>query len=258
MTSECDHEPPQTERAVIPERYVWLVWASAFLAPWGVVYWRFPEHRHAMRWASLFTMPFGLTEPLFVPEYWDPPSLFDLAQRTGFDVESLIFCFGIGGVGAVIVNVVTRRRTAGIAADERHHPAHRFHRLALLSPFLVFPVLYLFPWNPIYPSIVAMAVGAVATVTCRPDLRTNAFLGGGIFLTYYLAFLLGLEWTAPGYIERVWNLADLSGIMVGGFPLEELLFAVGFGAYWAGVYEHANWRRATGMAGRGAPGSPSQ
>lgn len=36
---------------------------------------------------------FGLTEPLFVPKYWNPPSLFDLAQRTGFGIKSLIFCF---------------------------------------------------------------------------------------------------------------------------------------------------------------------
>ena len=59
--------------------------------------------------ASLFTMPFGLSEPLFVPEYWNPPSLFDLAQQTGFDIESLIFCFGIGGIGAVLYNVLTRQ-----------------------------------------------------------------------------------------------------------------------------------------------------
>ena len=51
---------------------------------------------------SVFTMPFGLTEPLFVPRYWDPPSLFNLAATTGFDIESLIFCFAIGGIGAVL------------------------------------------------------------------------------------------------------------------------------------------------------------
>jgi hypothetical protein len=32
-----------------------------------------------------------LTEPLFVPDYWNPPSLFDLARRSGFDIESVIF-----------------------------------------------------------------------------------------------------------------------------------------------------------------------
>lgn len=87
---------------MISETYVWLTWSSAFLIPWAIAYIAFPAHRRAMVWTSLFTTPFGLTEPLFVPEYWSPPSLFDLARQTGFDIESLIFCFGIGGIRAVL------------------------------------------------------------------------------------------------------------------------------------------------------------
>ncbi len=49
--------------------YVWHVWCSAFLAPWLAIYASLPRHRRAMLWASVFTTPFGLTEPLFVPEY---------------------------------------------------------------------------------------------------------------------------------------------------------------------------------------------
>ena len=58
-----------------------------------------------------------------------------------------------------------------------------------------------------------------------------------------MVFLFGLEWTAPGYIERVWNLKALSGLAVAGMPIEELLFAVTFGAYWSRVYEHFTWTR---------------
>ncbi|PIN93121.1 hypothetical protein COU56_03855, partial [Candidatus Pacearchaeota archaeon CG10_big_fil_rev_8_21_14_0_10_31_9] len=61
-----------------------------------------------MFWVSLLTMPFGLTEPLFVPEYWSPPSLFNLAVKTGFDIESLIFCFAVGGIGTVIYELFFR------------------------------------------------------------------------------------------------------------------------------------------------------
>jgi hypothetical protein len=43
-----------------------------------------------MRWTSLFTMPLGLTEPLFVPEVLELGEPFTLAHTTGFDVESLI------------------------------------------------------------------------------------------------------------------------------------------------------------------------
>jgi hypothetical protein len=73
--------------------YVWLVWSSAFLLPWVLLYALFPRHRVAMWWSSVFMAPFGLTEPMFVPAYWNPPSLFNLAQRTGFDIESFIFSF---------------------------------------------------------------------------------------------------------------------------------------------------------------------
>jgi hypothetical protein len=234
---------PSPETTMIPERYVWLAWASVFLLPWVTLYFAFPVLRKTMLWASLFTAPFGLTEPLFVPEYWNPPSLFDLAQRTGFDIESLIFTFAIGGVVAVLYSTLTGQGMQPVPEHERHRPLHRHHYTALAAPFMAFPILYFFSWNPIYPGIVAMTIGAVATVICRPDLKTKTWVGGLLFLCYYVAFLLGLEWTAPGYIERVWNLAALSGVIVLGMPLEELAWATAFGMYWSGVYEHFNWRR---------------
>ena len=227
---------------MIPDQYVWLVWSITFLLPWLAAYAAFPRHRRMMMWASLFTAPLGLTEPLFVPAYWNPPSLFDLARTTGFDIESFIFSFGIGGIGAVLYNVLTGRTDMPVPPAQRHSPRHRLHYWALAVPFLSFPLLYLFPWNPIYPAILAIALGAAATTMCRPDLVRKTWLGALLFVVYYLLFLLSLESTAPGYIERVWNVQALSGVRVLGIPLEELLFAAAFGAYWSSVYEHFSWQ----------------
>lgn len=223
--------------------YVWLIWSVAFLCPWAVLYVIVPEHRAVMWKTSLFMAPFGLTEPLFVPEYWNPPSLFDLAQRTGFDIESIIFSFAIGGIGAVLYNLVMRRRLVSIPAHERRDRRHRFHKLAVALPFALFPVLYLLPWNPIYAGIAAMLAGGVAAVLCRPDLLPNTLFGGILFLGFYTLFLIGLEATAPGYIARVWNLPALSGVVPYGLPIEELLFGFGFGLFWTGLYEHFTWKR---------------
>lgn len=217
-----------------------------FLIPWGLLYASFPAHRRAMLWVSLYTTPFGLTEPIFVPEYWAPPGLFDLALRTGFDIESLIFCFGIGGVGAVLYNVATGSRFEAVDEGYKRLPLHRHHGWAIAAPFLAFPALYFLPWNPIYPAFVAMITGSVATILCRPDLKGKTWIGGVLFTGYYWIFVEGLELLSPGYVERVWNLSDLSGILILATPLEELVFAFTFGTYWAGVYEHFTWRKSVG------------
>jgi hypothetical protein len=68
-------------------------------------------------------------------------------------------------------------------------------------------------------------------------------VGGLVFLALYVVFLLGLKSLWPGYIEAVWNLGDLIAWRPAGLPLEELLFASGFGMYWSSVYEHVTWRQ---------------
>lgn len=67
-----------------------------------------------------------------------------------------------------------------------------------------------------------------------------------VWLAWASAFLVpwaGLFLCFPGgYIEEVWNLSALTGLSLFGMPVEELLFASGFGLYWAGVFEHYTWQ----------------
>jgi hypothetical protein len=224
-------------------QYVWLLWSTAFLCPWALLYLYSPAMRREMLVMSAATSLLGLTEPIFVPAYWSPPSLFDLAQRTGFDIESLIFCFAIGGIATLLYNALAGRSLTSIGHDEQHSARHRFHRLAVAAPFILFVPLYFAPWNPIYAGITALAIGGLSNVFCRPDLARKTLLGGLLFLALYAVFMLGLIAFAPGYIGKVWNLADLSGVLVGGIPFEELAFGFAFGLYWTGVYEHIAWRR---------------
>lgn len=224
--------------------YVWLFWSSAFLVPWIALYVASnARHKAEIWWGSIFMAPFGLTQFMFVPEYWDPPSLFELARKTGFDIESIIFSFAIGGIGTGLYNALMRKRLEEFDPQERKVSLHRWHRWALATPFAWFPILYFLPWNPIYAGIAAMVLGAIAGVLCRPDLKSNTLVGGMLFLGLYTVFLLGLKWSAPGYIEQVWNLEALSGVLIYGLPLEELLFGFSFGLVWTGIHEHFTWKR---------------
>jgi hypothetical protein len=155
-------------------------------------------------------------------------------------------------VGSVLYNVLTRRQPVTMPLPERELQRHRWHRAALFVPIVTFIGLYWLPWNPIYPAIVALAAGGVATALCRPDLARKELVGGGIFLGFYAMFMAALLVFAPGYIDRVWNLPQLTGIRPFGIPLEELLFGFTFGMYWTSVYEHLTWR-STSQAGRAHP-----
>ncbi|MDQ2731768.1 MAG: hypothetical protein M3Y56_08930 [Armatimonadota bacterium] len=198
---------------MVNHQYVWLFWASAFLIPWIVLFSLFPRYRRVMCWASILTSPFGLTEPLFVPSYWNPPSLFHLAQTTRFDLESLIFTFAIGGVGAVLYNGLTHQTLRPMAQAERKREHHRLHRTVLLFPFLVFSLLYFLPWNVIYPGVIAMAAGAAGTMLCRPDLKVKTLIGGVLFLSLYFLFMLvqiGRKFTGSSLCSRPTSIACIT------------------------------------------------
>src|SRR3989344_6788668 len=188
---------------------------------------------------SLATSLLGLTEPLFVPEYWNPPTLFDLAQRTGFDLESFIFSFAIGGIVSVIYESVFPSAHEEMTHSEKSLRRHRFHTFVVISPPLLFILLALSnALNPIYAAILALFYGFFAAWYCRPDLKGKMAVSGLIFLSIYFVYFQILIFLYPGYVEAVWNFSDISGRMIFGIPLEELLFALSFGFFWSSVYEH--------------------
>ena len=224
----------------------WLSWSLILILIWVVIYTLLKNNvsKKEMLVVSLWTAFLGFTEPFFVPTYWNPPSLFDLAHRTGFDIESFIFSFGIGGIAVIAYDRIFRLRDKKVPPHERMSPRHRYHLLALISAPVIFVVLFFTTTlNPIYSAIIAMIAGGLATWYCRPDLKSKMFTSALIFLGIYFVYFQSLIALYPGYVEQVWNLKALSGVLVLGIPLEELLFAASFGFLWSSVYEHFAWRK---------------
>ena len=227
-------------------QYIWLIWSLILIAIWLIIYLSLDskDKKKEMLTVSLWTSLLGLTEPLFVPAYWLPPSLFDLAVRTGFDIESIIFSFGIGGIAVVLYELLFKIRHMSVYKMEHASARHRFHLWTiLLAPAILILLLLTTNLNSIYSSIIAMMVGGLATWYCRPDLKKKMITSAFIFLVLYFFYFLTLIAISPGYVEQVWNLKAISGILIVGIPLEELLFAISFGFIWSSIYEHVMWRK---------------
>jgi len=220
----------------------WLISSLMLFLAWLIIFIYFKKVRKEMFFVSLFTTPLGLTEPFFVPEYWNPPSLFNLASTTGFDIESFIFAFSIGGIAAILYELFFKTKHKKISKCEMHSKRHRFHLLALFSPIIVFSILYLFTsFNSIYSAIISLFIGGIAAILCRPDLKNKVLVGGLLFLGLYFIFFLLFNFLFPGWVEQIWNLSVISGILFFGIPIEEILFAFGVGLMWSSIYEHIKW-----------------
>ena len=225
-------------------QHVWLIWSLIILGLWVIIYFFKKDFRKIMLPVSLLTMLFGFTEPLFVPGYWFPPSLFDLAQKTGFDIESFIFSFSIGGIGALLYRILFPVLEIGMNIEEKKHRRHHLHTYILMLPVFIFFILTVTTrLNHIYCGIISLFTGALATLYCRPDLKGKIWMGGLLFILLYFFYFGSILIFFPGYVKAYWNLDALTGILILGIPLEELLFAFTFGMYWSGLYEHIYWQK---------------
>ncbi len=210
-----------------------LFLSLGLLAIWLVLFlWR-THLRHKMFWVSFFTMFFGLTEPLFVPEYWSPNTLFNLARTTGFDIESLIFSFAVGGIASVLYETFTPIKKKKIKE------MGFFHWVSLLfAPLLFVPLYFLAPFNVIYSVFICLFLGSLLAILCRHDFLKPVIYGGVLFgLMYFLTILVSLIFF-PTFVQSQWNLQAISGILILGVPLEEIIFAISLGSLWSTYYEH--------------------
>jgi len=225
-------------------QYVWFIWSLLILGIWFLIYFSKKSFRKVMLKMSLITAPFGLTEPLFVPEYWFPPSLFNLAERTEFDIESIIFSFAIGGIGSVLYQLIYKKKLVKVDTIEKNHTRHRLHRIILfIPPFIFLIIAYFTNLNHIYCGVIALFIGALTTLYCRPDLKSKIWIGGLLFTVLYFIYFGSILLFYPNYVELYWNLDELSHILFLGVPIEELLFAFSFGMFWSSLYEHLYWKK---------------
>jgi lycopene cyclase-like protein len=228
--------------------YAWFTWSVLLLLVWTIVYrsLRSTQSGREMLAVSLWTSLLGFTELLFVPSYWNPPSLFDLAQRIHLDIESVLFSFGVGGLTVAIYEWIFPVRHQTASFGERQMSRHRFHIVALLTAPVLFVALSgATRLNPIYSAILALMGAGLATCYCRPDLMSKMMGSAFLFLGFYFAYFLTLLMIYPDYVRLVWNLPAISGVLVLGIPVEELAFALSLGFFWSSVYEHLKWQKLT-------------
>lgn len=222
------------------ESFKYLIWVGFFAAIWIVFLMLRPDLRKQSVIVGLFVAILTpLVEWWHLLDYWNPIFIFEfrlLELRIG--VEEIFLGFFIGAISSIGYDVIFRKS-----------PEHKLQNRKPLSfafPILVFSVLYgigaglvvFTGMNSIYASFIAFAVAIVGLSFLRKDLIWSGFLSGIIFsLILYFSYALWLEVLFPGTIQEWWYLSNLSGVLVTGVPVEEILWGFTWGWVAGMLYE---------------------
>ncbi len=184
-----------------------------------------PRQRCPMLISALISAPYALASVVFVPEYWNPIRI--ACFLTG--PEDIIFSLSNGGLVWLLGVWPLRKRIA-----LRMNLARMFWRTFVFT--MLCGMITMSLWlcglrimTATLTSIVIMLLPLLVWL-CR-DLWLVAVSGAIGFSVFYAAMLIMVNLLFPHFCSQ-WNIENLSGYLAFGFPIEELIWAFAFGAFW--------------------------
>lgn len=189
--------------------------------------------RKEMIIASLIVTPAALSEVFFVPGYWLP----DTIGNPKLSVEDFIFTFAVGGIIAMIYELFMRGKTKHQRLCNCFSGGLFPGLILSIGVFAIFLSYSIFKINFMYAVYIGTVVNIVLMAITRPDLIKKILYSGLLFGLFYFLFFSIFAFFIPDFIMH-WNLNNLSGLILLGIPLEEIIWAFGAGALLGPIYEY--------------------
>lgn len=223
-------------------QYAYFIGCLILLVVWLLFFISRKDLRKEIIFGSILALPFGFSEYLWVPEYWNPPSLFNLISNYGVGIESFLFFFICGGMAAVVYEIITRKKTIKMRGKRK------YLFVSYILIILIFVSLeFISPESTIYNAIISLLIVATIIAIKRKDLISQIIFGGIFFAIIYFLLFLIFNKLFPDYVSIAYNLEYIWGIIVLGVPLEEILMSFSAGAVWSSFYEYIEGYRTKDM-----------
>lgn len=230
----------------IPFRFAYLTLCIPFLVVWFLIFLFNKNTRKeqiSMSWVAMVIGP--LSEILYFRDYWMPESIFPIfIGKFPFMVEDLLFGFAIGGIGAVIYEVIFKKRLS-------KYSIHTKYIIKSLSIIFITILILLFSFslgiNSIFSSALAFLIAGILIIYVRHDLFLNA-IGSGIgvmivmFFCYFIISLIVSN--TDKLIEQGWLLFNTNlGTRFARVPLTEMVWGFTWGFLSGPWYEFVSKRK---------------
>jgi hypothetical protein len=209
--------------------YVYLLGTGVTAILWLVFYITRKDLRRKLILSSLFLAPIGISERLFIPEYWNP-QFQTIPISENIFLGSILFCFFSGGFVAVLYQVTFKEKIFDIKC------INPFITLVGPTLLLLYPILS-FQVDFMKISLLSMFVGGIITLfNLEYKIRKKVIYSATFNTLVYFAFFF-IFWYSFPTLSLSYNFNNLSNFRILGTPLEEILWVFSFSLYWTPMYE---------------------
>ena len=210
-------------------KYDFLILSLLSLLPGAIIYALREDLRPVIRVTMICSIPFGFTEFLFYPDYWEPKFLFDLASKIGFGIEDLIFICGQGAFSSTAFAFFSGSRLCH--RDKQTTPGMVISRVGIVfsATFLLVFIVAMIGIHMIYGSFLIMVGMSFIIFLIRRDLFFPSLAGAVIAMIVYTALCLIFALLFPHAFRDVWHAEKFLNLFFLGIPLEEYMYGFGSG-----------------------------
>lgn len=222
------------------EKFAYLIGDIFFLFPvWLLVYiYRKDLRRQITTTGFVFGLIALITGPLFMRDYWHPYLLFNLP----IGIEDFLFGFFSAGIASVLYEELYGKLFA-IRKDRRLNWILITLIGIFLSLFTLIIVSFKFSINSIHITEMLLVAWIVVIIAFRRDLLIDMIMSGIFFGVFYFLVFFAFLSLFPNIVSSLWEVRNMSGMLVAGIPLEELMWAFTFGCVAGPFYEFATGRK---------------
>lgn len=216
--------------------YGYLIGALTSAFFWSVIYFTRKDLRKQMTITGLLFLPFFLFDKMLIPNYWQPRVLFDLYEKVGFSLESILFMFTASGLFAALYEFATNSKEMKTVSVVNSSKRTIVFVAYIYSTFIILSSIGLkvHLLSSLIPFVAIIVFIAIQRHDLLKPIIVSSIFGLGLYFTSLLVF----SYFLPNFFTDRYNLENLWGIFILGIPLEEILWGLYYPALMACAYEY--------------------
>jgi hypothetical protein len=213
--------------------FAYLFGVLMFLPVWLILYIQRKDLREEMVFMGILVTIGAIYTEAFVwtKDWWHPQTL----TGTVVGVEDILFAFFIGGIIASIYEEVFKDKLVHIRSKKKENLKH-FLIVIFLCIFIGNFSFFYMNMHSFYSSVLAMLIPTIVIYFYRKDLVVLSLSSGAIITLLSIPIYCTTFFFDPTAINS-WFHQNISGIMLLGIPIEDLVWFFVTGMFIAPLYE---------------------